>query len=324
MHGSEGGGAQQCAPPTRLGDDHARDAFTDAGDAGQQLDLRGERVDQPGHRVFPDPADLLLDLGQHLVEVVDTGQVQCHQVAVVVGEPPGQGQAQIVGLVAQHPSGQTGQDHRIAFAIDEGVEHQSAGDPEGVRSHVVQLDPGRFQHLEQPLLLPATFLCQLGLVPGEVPHRPDLFRGQETAPQQTNLHQLGQPLRILHIRFPARDRLDMRGVDHLNGQVRAADLPQRRVHRPPVRAGGLHRHMRDSTFEHQPGRHLKQFPVERAKRAGGLPPRRTLGIRGTCGHRDLPLVHINATHMGIQDLQRASVPTKPARAAPLAKPVTDS
>jgi hypothetical protein len=71
-----------------LGNDHGRDAFADPGDTHQQLDLRGERVDQPRHPVFPDPPDLLLDLGQHLVEMVDTGQVQGHHLAVVVGEPP--------------------------------------------------------------------------------------------------------------------------------------------------------------------------------------------------------------------------------------------
>jgi hypothetical protein len=64
------------------------------------------------------------------------------------GQPPGQGQPQILGLVPQHPLGQTGEDHRIAFTLDEGVEHQPAGHPERVRGDVVQLDPGRFQHLE--------------------------------------------------------------------------------------------------------------------------------------------------------------------------------
>src|SRR6266498_3239925 len=85
-----------------------------------------------------------------------------------------------------------------------------AGDAEGVRGDVVQLDPSRLKHLQQSLLLPAAFLGQLGLIPGEVPHRPDLFRGQEAAPQQPDLHQLGQPLGVLDVGFAARDRLDMR------------------------------------------------------------------------------------------------------------------
>src|SRR6266498_2152400 len=211
-------------------------------------------------------------------------------------------------LFRSTPAGQSGQDHRVAFAGDQRGQHGPAGDAEGVRGDVVQLDPGGFEDLQQPLLLPAAFLGQLGLVPGEVPHRPDLFRGQEAAPQQPDLHQLGQPLGVLDVGFAARDRLDMRGFDHLDDQVWSADLAERGVHRPPVRPGGLHRHMRDTPLHHQPGRHLQQLTVERAERAGGLPPHPTLFLRRPRRDRDLLLVHIDPTHTGVQDLQRASVP----------------
>src|SRR6266542_3583399 len=102
--------------------------------------------------------------------------------------------------------------------------------------------------------------------------------GRKLPRKQPDLHQLGQPLGVLDVGFAARDRLDMRGVDHLDHQVWPADLAERRIHRPPVRPGGLHRHMRDTPLHHQPGRHLQQLTVERAERAGGLPPRTPLSV----------------------------------------------
>ena len=189
------------------------------------------------------------------------------------GEPAGQGQPQVAGLGAQDPAGQPRQHHRVTLPGHQRLQHRPSRHPEGVRGDVVQLDPGGFQDLEQPLLLPAALLGQLGLVAGEVPQPADLLGRQETAPQQPDLHQLGQPLRVTHVGLAARDRLDVRGVDDLDHQTGPADLPQRRVHRPPVRPGGLHRDMGHAPLDHQPPGHRQQLTVERAERAGGLPAR---------------------------------------------------
>src|SRR6266545_5127867 len=73
----------------------------------------------------------------------------------------------------------------------------------------------------------------------------------------------------------------MRGVDHLDDQVWPADLAERRIHRPPVRPGGLHRHMRDTPLHHQPGRHRQQLTVDvrNVRVVSHRVPRRGSGVR---------------------------------------------
>src|SRR6266545_1478637 len=69
--------------------------------------------DQPGGSGRGPPAgaraagvtDLLLDLGDHLVEVLEPGQVEPDHLPVMGGEPAGQCQPQIVALVTQAPHG---------------------------------------------------------------------------------------------------------------------------------------------------------------------------------------------------------------------------
>jgi hypothetical protein len=170
-------------------------------------------------------ADLLLDLDDHLVEVIKPGQVEPDHLTMMGGEPAGQGQPQILGLVPQHPPGQPGQHVRVAFPGHQSIQHRPARHAEGVRRDDVQLDPGRFQDLEQPLYLPAAFLGQLRLIPGQVPDLADVIRRQETTPQQPDLQQPGQPLRVFDVRLAARYSFDVRGVDHLDRQARSADLP---------------------------------------------------------------------------------------------------
>jgi hypothetical protein len=65
--------------------------------------------------------------------VVDAGQVQGDQVAVVGGEPAGQGQPQVAGFGAQHPAGQSRQHHRVTLPGHQRLQHRPSRHPEGVK-----------------------------------------------------------------------------------------------------------------------------------------------------------------------------------------------
>lgn len=118
-----------------FGDDRGRGVLADPGDGDQQPDLRLERGAQPGRHdagVLPDFPDLAFDVGEHLIEVIDTGQMQLHHLAVMVGEPAGQRQLQIGDLVAQHPAGQVCQHGGVAFPGYQRAQHRPPRYPEGV------------------------------------------------------------------------------------------------------------------------------------------------------------------------------------------------
>ena len=82
-----------------LADDHRGDPVADPGNAGQQLDLLGERRDEPGGSGRNPPAgarrtavaDLLFDLADHLVEVIEPGQMEPDHLPMMDSEPAGQG-----------------------------------------------------------------------------------------------------------------------------------------------------------------------------------------------------------------------------------------
>ena len=123
-------------------------------------------------------------------------KAQPDQQGVVVPEPAPQGLAQLGDLLAQLPFGHLGEHLGVAFAGDESVQHQPAGDAQHVRGDRVQLDPGVLEGLLDPLALGGVVLDQPLAVAGQVPQLPDRRRGHEAAAQQAVLQQLGQPLGV--------------------------------------------------------------------------------------------------------------------------------
>ena len=117
-----------------LGDDHVGDAGADPGD-------RDDHV--PDHLKGPDH---YLDPGSHLLyrAGVMAGQVQVHagQEGVMLGEPAGQGLAELRDFRAQPPPGQGRQGCRVALPAGQRLEHRPPGHPGDISGHRGQLDPG--------------------------------------------------------------------------------------------------------------------------------------------------------------------------------------
>ena len=73
-----------------------------------------------------------------------------------------------------------------------------------------ELDRGVLQQLLQPDRVPGPVTHQLDPVAGQVPQPADLRCRHERRCDQPVLEELGDPLRVLHIRFPTRHRLHVR------------------------------------------------------------------------------------------------------------------
>jgi hypothetical protein len=231
---------------TRLGDDLLRGGDADAGDLIQLRHLGGERGDR-----FFDPGGERIDLGGERVGAVEH---HAQQERVVVGEVPGQRLLQDAHLGAHLLAGEVGERARVALPSNERSEHVPPGGPEDVADHTGQFHLGVFQQFLGALLLPGPLLDQGAAVAGQVPQLPLRPAGDEAGPEHAALGELAQPDRVDLVGFgPARDVLDVAGVDHP-----ALDVVFEQVERRlPVCAGGLHHHPGDPLAD-QPVPQLQQ------------------------------------------------------------------
>src|SRR5215204_2677824 len=204
-----------------------------ARDGVEKLDLTRERGDHP----------LYLDakLRDRLVAGVDVGEDLTHHEGVMGGEASFQSIPERRQLRAQLPPGQLRQYLRVGGALDEGIEHRPARDPEHASGHTRELYPGILQDLIQTLDLPGALFDQRLAVTGKVPELPDLFGGHEAGVYKSVLHELANPLGVLNVGLPTGDILEVPGVQKPTLEV----VLQQVVDRLPIDTGGLHAYQLD-------------------------------------------------------------------------------
>ena len=314
-HGSEGASAGKPAGATRLGHDHLGGALADSRDRHQPGDDRRERRGRL--------RDQRVQLGDLDGEVIVGVQVQPAHLAVAAGEPAVAGHLQVIGLAAEHPLGQVRQPPGVAFPGDQRLDHLPPGLAQQPAGHRVDLDPGVFQHLGQPLALGGALLDQPLAVPGPLPQRRHLGRRDETGPQQPVLVQLSDPLAVRDIPLAARDIPHMRRVAHAHLDPATS---QGMVDRPPVHPGAFHRRVRDAQLC-QPGRHLLQWPPERLEPLGDHLPLTGRLARQPDRDPDHLLVHVDSRDARMDDIHRYLPAVPPGTGygrAPPAEPATRS
>lgn len=100
---------------------------------------------------FLDPLGELVDRGRVLIDQV---QVNPGHERVVLYEASLECLGQRGDLDPQPPPGKVGHEDRIAFAVDESLEHRPTRDTEDVGGHGGELDPGVLQQFLQALHFP--------------------------------------------------------------------------------------------------------------------------------------------------------------------------
>ncbi len=169
-----------------VGADLADDAFgaavLDADDGAQQLHRRRERMD-----LVLDHRGELVDL---LVEEIDMAQDRADPEAMMSIEVARERLAQSGDLLAHLPARQVGQDLGVGLAGDQCVEHVTPGLAHDVRRDRVELDPGVFECLVQPVDLARAFLDLRLAIAREVAQLADRLRRHEVGLQQPRFGQL--------------------------------------------------------------------------------------------------------------------------------------
>ena len=137
------------------------------------------------------------------------------------------------------------------------------GEPRDVGDHVVQLHVHLHERLLHVLNVRGGIVDQPLAMAQVRAQTHDAVAGTEAPAQQPVLVELLQPLRIVHIRLPTGDVLDVARVDqqHLE-PARFENLKDRN----PVHAGRLHRDRRDA-HRREPIRQLVEIAAEGAEGA---------------------------------------------------------
>ncbi len=189
-----------------------------------------------GDELF-DPAGETVDLVRAGVDLV---QQEPGKVGVVVIETAVERFDQRWPLGVELPPGQISEDLRVSFTADERFDHRPRRQPEQIRCHRRQLDQRVLEQLLEALLVPGTFLDQLGPQPGVVPQRPDFPGWNEAGSEHASLVELRQPHRVELVGLrAARDLLDITSVDKPHRQPRRFEQVEER---PPVVRGRLQHH----------------------------------------------------------------------------------
>jgi hypothetical protein len=143
----------------------------------------------------------------------------------------------------------------------DGSDDAHPGEPRNVRDHVVQLHVHLHERLLHELNVRGGIVDQPLAMAQVRAQTHDAVAGSEAPAQQPVLVDLLQPLRIVHIRLPAGDVLDVARVDQQH--LEATDFENLKD-RNPVPAGRLHRDRRDA-HGRQPIRQLMEIATERAE-----------------------------------------------------------
>src|SRR5829696_7103642 len=152
------------------------------------------------------------------------------------GETSLQGIPQRGQLGAKAASSQLRQDFRVGCPADQRLEHRPSRGTKYAGGYRRELYPGILEHLLQTFDLPCALLDLRLAVAGEVPELPDLFRWHEAGAHQPVLHELADPLGVLDVSLPARDVLEVPGIEKPQHEV----VFQHVVDGLPVDPGGLH------------------------------------------------------------------------------------
>jgi hypothetical protein len=196
----------------------------------------GGRLSERGHQ----SVDLLIETGLDPRQLVHVVQVHASQQRMVPIETADEGLAQVADLGPHPGHGHLREDLRVAFTIDERLDHPPARLALDVGGDRVELDPSVLQQLLEPLGLPTPLGDGPGPIPGQVPQPADVSGRHEAAPQQTALEQLAQPGRVTGVGLAARQVLHVPSIRQLQlERPRLQHVPDRL----PVHTGGLHRYL---------------------------------------------------------------------------------
>ena len=132
---------------------------------------------------------------------------------MVAAESPLQGVLQCWDLPPKLAPGQLCESVGIPAAGHQRQEHVPTGLAQDVRRHRRQLDPGVLQDLVEALDLPSPLLCLGSAVAREVAKLPDRLGRHKARPHQPVLHQLGDPLRVLHVGLASGHVAHVAGVE---------------------------------------------------------------------------------------------------------------
>ncbi len=155
------GGGEAAHVHADLGDQDLGQGQADPGDGDQQVDLLPQRLQLP--------VDLLTQAGDPVVGLIDSTQHRGDHERVVLAEATRQGTGQQGDFALEAAQGEVGEDARVAFACDQGVEHGPRGAAGDVADHGGQFDPGVLQEHRQPVHVASPVPGGLGAVPGQVP-----------------------------------------------------------------------------------------------------------------------------------------------------------
>ncbi len=156
-----------------------------------------------------------------------------------------------------------GQCVRIAFSGHDGADDRLAGQAHDVGEHLGELNVHLHQRLLHPLY-PTGLLGEQHLaLTGHRAHDTHVTFWAPSGTQESQAHQLLQPLAILYVALTARNVLHLTRVHQPNLQ---ATLFEYLIHRDPIDASGLEGHRVDTTGE-QPVGHGVQVVGHRTELA---------------------------------------------------------
>lgn len=196
--------AAQIGP--ELGEQHLGGARAAARHRVEQRDrrqilpqARGDRGADPLHR---------------LLQVVEMAQVLGEQEGVVVGEAPHDRAGQFRPLGPQAAARQIGESGRVGRPGEQRLQDGARRDAAYVGHDRRQLDIGVLEHRLEAVGQARALLDQVRAIARQVAQVALRRRGDEAAADQPVAQQVGNPLRVFHLRLPPRDGLNVVRVRH--------------------------------------------------------------------------------------------------------------
>jgi len=188
---------------------------------------------------------------------------------------------------------------RLGLAGDDRTEDRPPALPHDVAEHGAELEVGVLQDLVDPLDMRCALTDELLACPRQHPQLLDRRRRHEAAADQAVREQVGNPRGVVDVGLTSGHVLHMHGVREHQLELAIEDVPDR----PPVHAGGLHRHM-GHVERRQPLRQQQQLAGRRAERSNLLRrPRFGSGSDARARHHGVAM-HIQAGAPRIQHVHR--------------------
>jgi hypothetical protein len=198
----------------------------------QQLDFF-----RPGFDVLVDER---IDFLERLVEAIEQAQRDGEHPAVHSVESALERHFERFNLLLHRALRERSHFLRGLLARRERSKHEHSGDAKDIRRHAIELDVRGLQHFQNALLLSRAVLHQPLAVTRQITQLTQHRRRHEARSNQSVLHQLSEPFRILHVRLSTRDVLDVVRIAN-NEEPRNCTSFEHGVEGAPKDAGALHR-----------------------------------------------------------------------------------